>query len=964
MTSSTEAIPHRSKIAHAIRVLSLPIVLLWVALTVVTSVFVPQLEKVADAHSVSVNAHDAPAFVAMQRIGSNFREFDSDSNAMVILEGDKPLGADAHRYYDELIKKFQADHEHVEHVADFWSDPLTAVGAQSADGKAAYVQIYLRGNLGETKASESIAAIRDVIANTPAPQGVKAYVTGSAALNSDQSAVGNKGAAKATVASLVVIAVMLLFVYRAITTVILILLMVFVELGAARGIVAFMGNAGVMGLSTFATGLLTLIAIAAATDYAIFLIGRYQEARGAGEDKQSAYYTMFHGTAHVVLGSGLTIAGAVLCLKFTELPWFQSMAIPCATGVLIAVIAALTLGPAVITIGSRFGLFEPKRAISSRGWRRVGVIVVRWPGPVLAATLALSLVGLLALPSYQTDYDGRRFVPSDTPANVGYAVADRHFSGSRMNPELLMVETDHDLRNSADFLVIDKIAKAILHVPGIGRVQAITRPDGKPIKHTTIPFIVGMQGTTNQLNHSYSEDRMADLLTQADEMQNSIDTMQKMLSLTQQMAATTHAMVEEFKTTTADTEQLRDNIADFDDFLRPLRNYLYWEPHCFDIPVCHTVRALFDTLDGVDVLTDDIERLLPEMEQLDALLPQLSALMQPQIDTMTSMKAMSLTTYATQKGLLDQQAALQENGTAMGQAFDNSLNDDTFYLPPEAFNNSDFQRGMKNFISPDGKSVRFIVEHEGDPATPEGISRIDAIKQAAWEAIKGTPLEGSRVYVGGTAATYKDLHDASNKDLMIAATAAAALIFIVMLLITRSVVAAAVIVGTVVLSLGTSFGLSVLLWQHLLGHRLHWFVIVMTVVLLLAVGSDYNLLLVSRFKEERGHGLKTGIIRSMAGSGSVVTSAGLVFAFTMASFVVGDLLSTAQIGIAIALGLLFDTLIVRSFMTPSIAALLERWFWWPQRVITPASQRRLRAALGTSEAGQHQSALRRQATDK
>jgi putative drug exporter of the RND superfamily len=95
-----------------------------------------------------------------------------------------------------------------------------------------------------------------------------------------------------------------------------------------------------------------------------------------------------------------------------------------------------------------------------------------------------------------------------------------------------------------------------------------------------------------------------------------------------------------------------------------------------------------------------------------------------------------------------------------------------------------------------------------------------------------------------------------------------------------------------------------------------------------------------------------------------VTSAGLVFAFTMASFVVGDLLSTAQIGIAIALGLLFDTLIVRSFMTPSIAALLGRWFWWPQRVITPASQRRIRAALGTSEAGQHQSALRRQATDK
>jgi putative drug exporter of the RND superfamily len=71
------------------------------------------------------------------------------------------------------------------------------------------------------------------------------------------------------------------------------------------------------------------------------------------------------------------------------------------------------------------------------------------------------------------------------------------------------------------------------------------------------------------------------------------------------------------------------------------------------------------------------------------------------------------------------------------------------------------------------------------------------------------------------------------------------------------------------------------------------------------------------------------MIRSMAGSGSVVTAAGLVFAFTMASVSVGDLLVLGQIGTTIALGPLFDTLIVGSFMTPSIAALLGRWFWWP-----------------------------------
>jgi RND superfamily putative drug exporter len=167
------------------------------------------------------------------------------------------------------------------------------------------------------------------------------------------------------------------------------------------------------------------------------------------------------------------------------------------------------------------------------------------------------------------------------------------------------------------------------------------------------------------------------------------------------------------------------------------------------------------------------------------------------------------------------------------------------------------------------------------------------------------------------------------------------LIFIIMLILTRSVIAALVIVGTVLLSLGASFGLSVLIWQYILGMQLHWMILGMSVIILLAVGSDYNLLLVSRFKEEIHAGLKTGIIRSMAGTGSVVTSAGLVFAFTMMSMVVSDLRVVGQVGTTIGLGLLFDTLVVRSFMTPSIAALLGRWFWWPQRVRSRPARHRL-----------------------
>jgi RND superfamily putative drug exporter len=391
-------------------------------------------------------------------------------------------------------------------------------------------------------------------------------------------------------------------------------------------------------------------------------------------------------------------------------------------------------------------------------------------------------------------------------------------------------------------------------------------------------------------------------------------------------------MVVQMRVMVGDIKDLRDNIANFDDFFRPIRNYFYWEPHCFDIPVCSALRSVFDTIDGVDTMTDSIQTLLPLMERLDSLMPQLVAMMPEMIETMKGMKAMMLGMHSTQKGMQDQMAAMQQDSAAMGEAFDASMNDDSFYLPPEVFENPDFQRGMEQFLSPNGHAVRFIISHEGDPMSTDGIARIDAIKNAAKEAIKGTPLEGSTIYLGGTASMFKDLSVGNAYDLIIAGIAAIALIFAIMLIITRSVVASAVIVGTVLLSLGASFGLSVLIWQHILGIELHWMVLAMAVIILLAVGADYNLLLVARLKEEIPAGINTGIIRAMGGSGSVVTSAGLVFAFTMMSFAISELTVLAQVGTTIGLGLLFDTLVVRAFMTPAIAALLGRWFWWPQSV--------------------------------
>ena len=359
--------------------------------------------------------------------------------------------------------------------------------------------------------------------------------------------------------------------------------------------------------------------------------------------------------------------------------------------------------------------------------------------------------------------------------------------------------------------------------------------------------------------------------------------MQRMYGLLQQMVATTHDMVGKTHEMQDITNELRDHISDFEDFWRPIRSYFYWEKHCYDIPICFSLRSVFDTLDGVDAVTDKLRDLVADLDKIDVIMPQLLTQFPEMIAIMQSMRTMMLTMHSTMSGVFGQMDENSgSNSTAMGKAFDTAKNDDSFYLPPDIFKNSDFKRVMNIFLSPDGKAVRMLISQKGDPATPEGLSRVDPIKSAAEEALKGTPLENAKIYLAGTAAMTKDLVEGSKYDLMIAGVAALCLIFIIMLIMTRSFIAALVIVGTVLLSLGASYGLSVLVWQYLLGIQMHWVVLVMSILVLLAVGSDYNLLLVSRMKEEIGAGINTGIIRAMGGTGKVVTNAGLVFAFTMA----------------------------------------------------------------------------------
>ena len=108
--------PHRPLIARLIRTFAIPVILFWIGVIVFLGSAVPSLDEVGKMRSVSMSPDQAASVIATKRIGEVFQEFKSNSSVMVVLEGDQPLGAEAHAYYDEMIKKLQADTAHVEHI--------------------------------------------------------------------------------------------------------------------------------------------------------------------------------------------------------------------------------------------------------------------------------------------------------------------------------------------------------------------------------------------------------------------------------------------------------------------------------------------------------------------------------------------------------------------------------------------------------------------------------------------------------------------------------------------------------------------------------------------------------------------------------------------------------------------------------------------------------------------------------
>jgi RND superfamily putative drug exporter len=278
-------------------------------------------------------------------------------------------------------------------------------------------------------------------------------------------------------------------------------------------------------------------------------------------------------------------------------------------------------------------------------------------------------------------------------------------------------------------------------------------------------------------------------------------------------------------------------------------------------------------------------------------------------------------------------------------------------VSPQAYN---AYRFTAQFVSPDGRIVQFLTTPKNNDIGKA--SAIDAVPdlRAALTRVQNRVGAAESGLFGYLAFSY-DINSVSGSDLHRLIPIVAVLIAFLLAAVLRSLVAPLYLVASVVFSYLAALGLAGIIFVRLGGQSgLNFVLPFIMFIFLMALGSDYNILVMSRIREEAERApMRQAVLRAVGATGTTITTAGLilggtfaVLGFTAPAGSNGD--QIRQIGYGIAAGILMDTFLVRTLLVPSIATLLGRWTWWPSQlwhrpVLQPAPTRRAGAASGTAD---------------
>ncbi|OBB10791.1 hypothetical protein A5662_08275 [Mycobacteriaceae bacterium 1482268.1] len=974
----------------------------WIAIAVALPLTFPSLNEMAQRHPLSILPSDAPSSVAARQMTEAFHESGSDNLLVVAFINESGLRPADEGTYRKVVDALRDDVTDVVMVQDFFTTPQLRPFLTSKDKTTWVLPVGLAGELGTPRAYESFNRVADIIKhNAPAGGPLTVHVTGPAATVADLTVAGEQDRMPIEIAIAVLVLLVLLVVYRNPVTMLLPLAAIGASLVTAQAVVAGVSDLFGLGVSNQSVIFLSAMIAGAGTDYAVFLISRYHDYLRQGAGLDEAVRRAMSSIGKVITASAATVGITFLGISFAKMGVFSTIGVACAIGVGVAFLSAITLLPAILALAGPRGWVKPRRELTTRFWRRSGIRIVRRPRAHLVASLLVLVLLASCATLVRFNYDDRKALGPSAESSIGYAALERHFPISQAVPEYILVRSPRDLRTPQALADLEQMAQRVSQLPNIGLISGITRPTGTVPPEFRATYQAGIVGdrmaagsalitdNTGDLNKLANgagslASNLADVRAQinriAPSMQRLIDAFSSMRSelggdklvrdvetaakLVQSINALGNAMGVNFSA-------VKDMFA----WVGPVLAALNGNAICDANPSCSETRAQFQKLvdarndgrlDQINTLAGQLQG-FGDRQSLNATVKQLndalsnfsSAVRSMGLDRPGGMQAgLNQVKQGANRladgskqvaGGVDQlvgQVKLMGAGLDEAAAFLLAMRSDAsdpsmagFNIPAQILQLDDFKKAAKIFISPDGHSARYLVQTTLNPFSAEAMDQVNAISDAARSAQPNTQLADAEISMGGFPASLRDTRDYYEHDIRFIIVMTLIVVLLILIALLRAIVAPLYLIASVVVSYFAALGIGVLTFQYLLDQQLHWSVPPLAFVVLVAVGADYNLLFVSRMRDESPHGTRYGVIRTLASTGGVITAAGLIFAASMGGLLFSSITTVVQGGFVIGVGVLLDTFFVRTVTVPAIAALLGPANWWPSRVDARRSER-------------------------
>lgn len=967
---------------------------LWVVLAVALPLSLPSLNVMAQKHPLAILPSDAPSSVAARKMTEAFHESGTENLLLVVLTNEHGLGQADEDAYRKLVTALRQDTRNVVMLQDFVSTPELRGGLTSEDRKSWVLPVGLAGELGTPRSDAAYKRVADTVKYAVAGAPLTAYLTGPAATVADLTAAGQRDRLPIELAIGVLVLVVLLVVYRNPITMLLPLIAIGVSLLIAQAVVAGFSQLSGLGVSNQSIIFLSAMIAGAGTDYAVFLISRYHDYLRIDGDFDRAVQRALISIGKVIAASAATVGITFLGISFAQMGVFSSVGVSAAIGVGVAFLAAVTLLPAILVVAGPRGWVTPRRELTARFWRRSGIRIVRRPKTHLVASLLVLIILASCASLVRYNYDDRKAVRAAAPSSVGYAALDRHFSINQSIPEYILVQSPHDLRTPQALAALEQMADRVSQLPNIARVSGITRPTGAVPQEFRATYQAGavgrelggasdlISGRNDDLNRLVGgantlADNLGDVRGQVNQM---VSSMQGLIDAFTAMkgqyggdklvreVVTAAKLVNSINTLGHSMGLNFAVVKDMFAWIGPVLAALENNAVCDADSSCVTTRAHFERLTAArgDGSLDQINDLARQMQTfqdrqtLNATVDQLRAALSGFSKALHALGLDQPGGLQTNLANLQQGAdrfaggsrqladgveqlvtQVKELGAGLGEAsafllaMKNEAADPAmagFNIPPQILHLDAFKKAAKAFISPDGHTVRYVVQTKLNPFSAQAMDQVDAILAAARSAQPNTKLSDATVSMTGYPVTLRDTRDYYQHDIRFIIAVTLIVVLLTLMALLRAVVAPLYLVGSVVLSYLSAVGIGVLVFQYLLGQPLHWSVPPLAFVVLVAVGADYNMLLISRLRDESHRSLRYGVIRTLGSTGGVITAAGVIFAASVGGLLFSTINTVVQGGFVIGVGLLLDTFVVRTITVPAMATLVGRANWWPSRL--------------------------------